>query len=883
MPGPSHIQGMDKDDKISNRYMNKFSSYIFTAAMLSMVLGSACKDDDFNFNGAPSLSDDAVRIGATIDQMASTRTYQESGPVTTGKFLLTYPYYYSGADAYGVYRYLYHYGEVTFGYQGEETTGFVNVGTPTAPKELVWSPTNTGTSSDDGIFVYPSTKPSPLVLDNFMFKPVLNTSNLVDSVVDVTKYPENPFKAGIFDSVNGNNDLLWGKEFEKTGTPVIDFNLSHRMTRLILNVIVETNNSDNDTEELTICLDNASVTLTQVLLNPVSYRRLYGELLFQKKDGNTAVSPTITVPYEDFRLVRSKEDLNRDLEDENGNLYQWAGKSVNEATGDTTFTTQDFVFVPQTLRQGTELRPQIVIAVPKSDVNKGYNPGYGKQDSIYFKGNVPVTMLMDNGPDVPASLQTLNFDPGKVITLTTKMKPGQMELEFAPVTVEPWVYKGTFYPSAKQSGIYTADDLYKLIEYYNEGNEFWMHKFGYIEYQGTENERWRFMINSGSLEFEAAKIVGKMIPGEEITDGEIPMTPEFMFDFRNRDEYYIMPDGTKVTMGTLSSNLDEMVMTPTNTGVRQNGTSPEDNNFGALITAYQKNFWQQFTFGTYSEENEQWTFRVAQNVTLDYNQIAATMLPKDDDNPNFKFQFDSGVTVSVTNYPGVTGARTVNADELYTIVSTRIAGIYSDTEFMTLLSAIKGNQTAVLNQYGTLTGTQWNFPLRRDILIKSENIQGALNGVATTNYTFSNNGFKLSLYQYDGTTVVNPTSANLMTVLSLKKPSGLASADDFTNLISAYNADPVSLDNLSQFGYYCLSSPRWVFFFTEGMTLDRNAIQGSMIPDENDKLPFSFNLNYKQLKFAGESGDGVTGQQGAAALYEIVTTPKSTDPSPDQP
>lgn len=865
--------------------MKKFFPYIFTAAILSMIMAGSCKDEDFNLGGTPTLSDKAIKIGAKIDNpaSASTRTYIENGPVTNGKFLLTYPYYYSGADAYGYYRYLYHYGEVTFGYQGQETTGFVNVGTSRQPKELVWSPTNTGTSSDDGIFVYPSTKPSPLILDNMMFKPVLNTSNLVDSIINLNDYPENPFKAGIFDKVTGSNDLLWGRVEEKTGVQQIDFDLNHRMTRLILNVIVEPNNADQDQEELTINLDNASVKITQILLNPVSYRRLYGDLLFQNRTGNATVSPTLSVGYEDFRLVRSDKDDDKEFPDENGNCYCWVKKVKDEATGNITYTTQDFVFVPQTLRQGTTARPKIVIAVPKNDVNNGYNPGYGKQDSIYFSGNIPVTMFMSNGPDVPASLQTLNFDPGKVITLTTKMKPGEMQLEFAPVTVEPWVYKGTFYPTAKQSGIYNADDLYELIKYYNAGNEFWIHKYGYIEYKDTPNERWHFMLNAGNLEFEAEKIVGKMIPGQSISGEQLTETPKFMFDFRSRDENYLMPDGTKVTMGTLSSNLDDMVKTPANTGINQTGDTESDNNFANLIEAYQKNFWHQFIYGTYSHDDNQWTFRVTGNITLDYNKIAASMLPPDYDNPNFKFEIDPGVAVTVINNPTEVPDQTVDAKTLYRIVSNRIPGLYSDSDFTDMINALKSNQTGALDQYGTFTSGTWTFSLQRNISLISEDLQGLLYGFTGTNYQFDDKGYEISLYQYNGTTLKNPSSDNIKIVLSLQKPVGLTNADDFYAMIEAYNANPISFDVISKYGYYCQNPNSWVFFFTDGMTLNKERIQGSMIPEGN-KLPFTFNLNYKQLKFEGLSGDGVTGQQGAEQLKEIVTTPMTTtepEPTPD--
>lgn len=854
--------------------MKKVFPYIFSGSLLALVLSGSCRDEDFMPGSNPLAGEDAIRIGASIENAASTRTYIAQGEVTTGKFNLTYPYYYQPPDIYGNYHYLFHYGEVTFGYQGEETTGFVNVGTAKAPKNLVWSPTN-NSSTDDGIF-YTSYGLSPLILDNFNYLPLLS-SNQVDTLVDMKNFSKHPYKASIFDSENGTNDLLWGKTREKTGNNFIYFDLFHRMTRLILNVVVEPNEYDDHPEmqNQTIILDNASVTLTQVLLEPLTYRRLYGDMLYQNRTGTNSVEDEISVPYQDFRMVRSEEDDNKDLE-EYGKKYTWANTDEDPETGNKTYTTQDFVFAPQTLRQGTELRPKIVIGVPKWDVNNElFNEQYPNQDTIYFTGNVPVTMQMDNGTGLPPSLQTLNFDPGKVITLTTKMKPGEMELEFAPVTVEPWVYKGTFYPSAKQSGIYSAEDLNSLIDFYNEGNEFWMHKFGYIDSKGI----WQFMINTGSLEFEAAKIIGRMIPGKPVPGADESFrTPDFNFDFRSRDEYYLMPDGTKITMGTLSTNLDNIVKTPGDVGIA------EDTDFDKLISAYQGNFWQQLIYGTYDTESKAWVFRITKSIELDYTKIAASMLPRKPG--DYTFKFEDGVTVKVSNQPGSTEPE-VSPQELLEIVSNRVPGLYSEQEFLTLLSVIKNNEIAQLNQYGNYNEETytWTFPLWRNFTIYAEKIQGTLyepNPSDEDKYVFDSNGFELSLYQANGTTLKNPTPEQINILLKLQEPAGIGSEQDFYDMIDGYNDDFPSLEVLSQYGYYNISPASWIFFFTDAVTLNKETISGSMIPDEGDKLPFSFNLNYKQIKFEGEEGEGITGNNGATELLKIVQEAKDEpEPTPE--
>lgn len=841
---------------------------------------TACNDEDFDLK-APTPGDDAIRIGANVSTAVPTRGYIPSGTVTEGNFLLTYPYYYNSPNAFGIWRYRYHYGEVKFGYKGEEATGFVNAGTPEAPKYLVWSPTNMNTSSDDGIAVYPtSTGKAILVMDNFMYKPTISATDLTaDTIVSLLptaiagKY-DNPFKAGIFDYKNGTNDLLWGRTEEKTGVQQINFDLYHRMTRLILNVVVERNEQAEDVEEFSIDLSNARVTLTQVLLEPRSYLRLYGQLLFQDRESVSSVKPDISAPYQNIIMVLPPTEEDGETvyaKDANGYEYTWVSTEVDEATGNKIYTTPDFVFAPQTLRQGTDVRPRIEIRVPASDVNKGVNPGYGDQDTIVFSGNIPVTMKMDYDDGTPPALQTLNFDPGKVITLTTKMKPGEMELEFAPVTVEPWVYKGTFNPTAKQSGIYSPQDLYDLIEVYNRGDNFWLHKYGYLD-PADNPTKWIFMLNSGNMEFEAIKIVGKMKQGQA-DPGPNPTPANYSFNFRTREQFYLMPDGTKISMGYADSNLFAIVNAETNVGVASTGE------FTNLIEVYQRNYWQQFIYGSYNTDDETWVYRITEDITLDYNAIAASMLPRVEGEETFRFEFENGVSVTVEGKPG--GSGTVTKEELYSIVSSRLEGVYSAADFTELTAAIRSGDEEAMAKYGTKTGTTWTFTLRRDITLDSADLQGMLHGVTTTNYQFDYNDFEVTFNQYDNTTAT-PTPEQLIMLLGLQKPVGLATPNEFAALIVTYNTTGANqADALSHFGYYLLTAGgTWDFFFTEAMTLDRAKIQGSMIP-EDGRPAFKFNLNFKQIKFEGETGEGITGTGGAETLYNIVSTPAgTTDPDP---
>lgn len=855
----------------------------------------ACKDEDFNLIDPDIDTDGAVRVVANIRQVNDTRAYIADGDVKEGTFTLTYPYYISWDQvAYGTYRFLYHYGNVSFGYFGEEKTGFVNTGTATVPKTLKWSTTNTSTSLDDGIIVYPSSRLSPLYLDNFNYRPVLtSTNNPADTIVDLANYNDaiagitsNPFRPGILDDINGTNDLLWGETRATNTNDLIKFDLYHRMTRFILNVVVDNTEEDpsTQTETLKIDLTNAKVKITRLLLEPKTYRRNYGLLSFQNKNNNA------TLNYEDYYLVFGEETEDDNNVPEEQKKHTW--KVIPEDVGapDATYTTEDFVFVPQEIRQGQELRAGIEILVPYEDVNGGVNPGYESHEGGYiaFRGNLPLTMkLKQEGSD--DITRTLNFEPGQILTITTRMRPGEMELDFAPVTVEPWVWKGTYAPEAKQTGIFYARDFYAMIDYYNKGNTFWLKKYGFLP---KNSEQWTIQFNNGNVALEILEIVGMMKPGVKVNDTYT--TPEFMFDFRGRNQSYVMPDGTVIEMGTGGSpTLYAIVTAETNVGVENEA------GFADLINKYQANRWEQFKYGKYvlyeaddDPDNEpqepadqhaepgKWKFKIADDISLDYNDIAASMIPPVAGDPNFEFVFDQDVTVSVTNVPDELGITApITPQDLYKIVSTRVPGIYSAAEFNNVITALRNSQTGNLEIYGTETDGVWTFPLQRDLFFNSTSLQGMLFG--RDNFKFEDNGHIVTFNQYDGTRT-QVTMEDIKTVLTLHVPNGINDPAAFYALIDTYETETGASPEISYYGYYIAVANKWVFFFTEEMTLELEKIEKKMVP-EDGRLEYSYSFNYKVVTVVdeetGESKEYFT-TADQTLFYELTSgvTPEPVDP-----
>lgn len=877
--------------------MKRYFSYIIAIALLLPILGSACRDDDFsNSSDLPGQLEGTLKVLAKIHEPASTRSYfgngtAGSGPVVKGKFTLAYPYTYAWqpGDGYGYNFYFYYRcAEVNFGFAGQETIGFVNRGTATDPVELTWSSSNS--SANWGIIYYPAkTNPSPLFLDNFPYK----SNTAVDSILNISKdYPDNPFKPGVFDAENGTNDLLWGTAGILSGEDFVEFELYHRMTRLNITVNVE----NNENENFLTSLKNARVWIEGLLLNPITYARKYGTLEFREiinVNSQQALANSIDEKLysPEFVLVEgnlgsSEPDDPSGVEDgeENSawNSLVWAQEPEEIKNELQSYSTKDFVFVPQTLRQGSETRPLLVIQVPKQDVNSNYNPDYEGQDYIYYTGRLPYTMFVQN-EDGPEYRTTLDFLPGYIINLETKLKPGDSELIFAPVTVEPWVWKGTFKPEARQAGIFNPGDLYALIDYYKANNSFWLGRYGFIAAADQETGTWTFQFNSGELDLQVDKIMGYMHPNTNVNgpEGET-VTPPFKFDFRGRNQNYIMPNGEKTEMGSVAASqniLYNIVTANRGMGV----TGAENYTFADLIDAYQVNSWTLFGFGSYKYNTEgvepgpgKWTFNINEDLTLNYENIVAQMIPDENDYlSNFDFKIAEGKTVTVTGYPSGNANTTlvINPGEeqrLYTIVTTREDGIYSPSQLFEAMNLYNGDLD--LEEYTTTQNGQLVFPVWRNFILDSASIQGGMNEQSGREYSFDLQGHTITLNQYDRTTYTNTTAQNLYDLMNLNKVRGIGSEDSFMQMIEVYNSTTGAAKAVSSYGYYCFNQPRWNFSITNVLYIPRADIEGRMTV-ENGRLPYSFSFNNNAVYIIEEDYNMtlLMGAEGQKNLVNILT------------
>lgn len=435
---------------------------ILTAMLVS--LGSCVSEEA----SAPEMPGASLYVQARIAKTAYTRSYQAEGPITSGKYYLTYP---TPNNSFSV-------ATVDFDQQGEQTPG-LGIVTTSSGTELKWS--EIGGS------------PVDLYLDNV----APPTTQALDTTVNFSD-TWNPFVAAPFDSINGRNDLLWGTKQVSRDTKSVYFDLHHNMARARVQVqVVHLSTSVED-----IDLSDAVVRLTNIYTTPKYYNRRSGTI----KVDEEAIGPV------DIVNSASKWNYENVTPGENGSSTK-------------TYLSYDIVLPPQTLADN-EKRPRLEIELPNGTI---------------YSGILPHAMFIadDKGElNYPVNLEFLKEHILTIRTVVTEEPPA---LEFLPVWVIDWVDKGEFTLEAHQSGIYTANEFYRLIRYYQNNNEYQLERYGSVKTEGNI-QYWQFDFWS-SVQLEYSQIFDKMHPGTD-----------FQFNYNNYGIFVENGDSEqpkKVTPGQL--------------------------------------------------------------------------------------------------------------------------------------------------------------------------------------------------------------------------------------------------------------------------------------------------------------------------------------------
>lgn len=443
---------------------------------LTAALLQGCSSD--NFESAPTGDiSHSINVAARVAKHTYARSYQESGPVTNGKYFLCYPTA-SYVDTVGV---------VDFDRHAVDAPGMGFVTTPDGSEELKWS--------------LIGGSPVTFYLDNV-------SKDYGGGPLVTFSEGNNRFTAGIFDMENGSNDLLWGELKANRGTKNLNFDLHHYMSRL--KVLVEVVHKENSVED--IVLTDAKVRITNLYTYPATYNR---------KDGTLGFSESQT-----------RESL--PVADASREGYGWKKKLTTSEDGETpastTYISQDIVLPPQALAED-ENRSRLEIELPNGDVYSGILP--------------QVMLIASKETDVSLNYPVvLSFLKEYILTIRTVITEEPPELAFMPVWVVDWVDKGEFTLEAHQSGIYTANNFYSLIEYYNKGNEYQLVRYGYLYTpEGETKPEWRFNFFS-SVVLDYNEIYNQMHPSTVVEGKE--ETKPFTFDFTNYAVYVQQGDAEPI-------------------------------------------------------------------------------------------------------------------------------------------------------------------------------------------------------------------------------------------------------------------------------------------------------------------------------------------------
>lgn len=270
---------------------------------------------------------------------------------------------------------------------------------------------------------FADSKGYPLVSDNGIYQflkwnDVTPVDGKYQFTLDNLSNKDNPetvtlgeaYKAAPLDG-NSQLDIVWGKQTVEKGEESADVNfaLSHRMSKISLEISV-------DASDIVLDGKQVKITLTDVISEPATFNRTSG-----------------------FVSVTGKQRLNV-FELHNGKLNQ----------EDSKYTIPSWIFPPQTFDEGKW--PKLCIEF---------------DDKIY-EGTLNYYMVQEGSLDTPVKMT--GFESGQHLTLKAKLSntTEEVELIFMPVWVRKWEEIDNIGIGAKQRGVYTEEDYARLVTAYNK-------------------------------------------------------------------------------------------------------------------------------------------------------------------------------------------------------------------------------------------------------------------------------------------------------------------------------------------------------------------------------------------------------------------------------
>ena len=465
--------------------------YFNIICLLSVGLFLSCSESELMTD--PPVNNAALRIAAEIQGAKNTRGYKSSGVIEEGIYYMSY------IDSQGESK----ISEVVF----VNGSGHISIDND---KYLEWDQIgyNPGLESTSQFF-----------LDNVPPENGEQTGNIVNFTEDF-----NPFVAGVLDKDDGSNDLLWGERQIARNSPIVNFQLHHCMAMINVELTYE-KEINGIPEDLKI--EEATVSISNLLKTPKSYNRETGELSFTRIEANEEASGSPEANQSDRLEYESMTLVDRN------NSWKIPEKSEKDGKEIIIYKSKDFVLPPQELLT-TEDRPRLSVKIPKEDGTE-----------ITYSGVIPraMEMTMSDGSTVPMTLALLRE---YCLTLHIRLSLDPVEIIFMPVTVADWVDKGTILINADQAGINDEPGFLQFINILKEyvpGQEDNLERFGY-----KDGEKWKFNIfselsfdlNDENQELKLEDIKG-VLKNIEL--------PDFSFNMHNW-KIYIYSEGQKYVLTT---------------------------------------------------------------------------------------------------------------------------------------------------------------------------------------------------------------------------------------------------------------------------------------------------------------------------------------------
>ena len=214
--------------------------------------------------------------------------------------------------------------------------------------------------------------------------------------------------------LNDKLDIVWGKQTVEKGeeSAGVNFALSHRMSKISLEISV-------DASDIVLDGKQVKITLTDVINKPKSFDRTSGD-------------------------VSVDEEQRRDIV-----LYN---AILTRNPDESTYTIPSWIVPPQTFSNNW---PKLRIEF----------------DVQTYEGTLNHYMVQEGSLDTPVEMT--GFKSGQHLTLRAKLSKTteEVELIFMPVWVRKWEEIDNIGIGAKQRGVYTEEDYERLVTAYNSDSQ----------------------------------------------------------------------------------------------------------------------------------------------------------------------------------------------------------------------------------------------------------------------------------------------------------------------------------------------------------------------------------------------------------------------------